>query len=119
MPNYLYDNLVNNNFLVLSETKAWSWQLGARLQWIDNQKIFYNCVDVSTNILHGVILDIDTKEKEKIDYPIFDISDDKTKGLILNFQTLHNRRPGYGYNFLQKQSTKNMIFQSIVLKKIK
>ena len=36
----LYDFNSNNNFLVLSETKAWSWQLGARLQWIDNQKIF-------------------------------------------------------------------------------
>ena len=102
----LYDFNSNNNFLVLSETKAWSWQLGARLQWIDNQKIFYNCVDVSTNILHGVIFDINTKEKEKIPYPIFDISSDKTKGLILNFQTLHHQRPGYGYNFLQNQSAK-------------
>ena len=52
---------------------------------------------------------IDTKIKEKIDYPIFDISDDKKKGLILDFKTLYDRRPGYGYNFLQKQSTKNII----------
>ena len=105
----LYDFNVKKNFLVLSETKAWSWQLGARLQWIDNQKIFYNCVDACTNILHGVIFDINTKVKKIIPYPIFDISIDKTSGLILDFQTLYHQRPGYGYNFKQNQSSKNVI----------
>ena len=105
----LYDFSEQKKFFVLSETKAWSWQLGARLQWIDNQKIFYNCVDTSTNILHGVILDINTKIKENIPYPIFDISNDKTKGLILDFQTLHNQRQGYGYNFIQNKFTKHDI----------
>ncbi len=104
----LYDFKTDKKHKILDKTKAWSWQLGSRLQWIDNNTIFYNSVN-NKNILEGIILNLKTKQKRKIPYPLFSISKNNKMALILNFKILEQQRKGYGYNYNQKNKNKNEI----------
>ena len=54
----------NNNFVKLTETKAWNWQQGCMLQWFGSDygsKIIFN--DRIDNKFQSVILDISTNKK--------------------------------------------------------
>ena len=104
----LYNFKTKKKHKILDKTKAWSWQLGSRLQWIDNHRIFYNSVN-DKNLLEGIILNLKTNKKKKIEFPIFSISKNNKKALILNFKILQKQRKGYGYNFDQKNKNKNEI----------
>lgn len=95
-----------DSYEVLDQSKAWSWQMGSRLQWLEDNKVFYNIVN-SDDILNGVIFDVRNKKKKIINYPIFSISKDYKKGLILNFKKLEQQRKGYGYNFKQISENEN------------
>lgn len=93
----------------LDETLAWSWQLGSRLQWLDNQSIIFNSIDLNKNLC-SFSINLKSGERKKINYPIFAISKNHKYSLDLNFQRLENCRPGYGYNFLDKEfNDKNFI----------
>ena len=104
----LYNFKRDKKYIILDKTKAWSWQLGARLQWLDNNRIFYNSTN-NNNLLESTILNTKTNKKKKIPFPIFAISRNKKKALSLNFKILEKQRKGYGYNFYQKNSDKNEI----------
>jgi len=104
----LYNFKTDKKHIILDKTKAWSWQLGSRLQWIDNSRIFYNSTN-HKNILEGIILNIKTNNRKKIPFPIFAISNDNKMALSLNFKILAKQRKGYGYNFSQANSNKNEI----------
>ncbi len=59
-----FDWKINNNFVKLTETKAWNWQQGCMLQWFGsdyNSKIIFN--DRVDNKFQSVIFDISTKAR--------------------------------------------------------
>ena len=95
-----YFDLCNeNNFKVIGETNTWSWQLGARLQWMPNQEqevIGYNKI---VNGKFGFVLQNIHSGKIESEYtdPVFDVSPDGRYAISINFARLYNARAGYGY----------------------
>ena len=89
-------SIQDNSFLELTSTSAMNWQLGSRVQWLDENNIIYN--DVIDNTQCSIKFNILTKKKiMQYKRPIWDISVDKKFGASLNFSRIKVKRPGYGY----------------------
>lgn len=104
-----FDLHEGNRFHSFGTTTTWSWQLGARLQWVpgkDSETVCYNrLVDgrlgcVTQNIFTG-------QTEAEYTVPIFDLSPDRRYALGLNFARLHRMRKGYGYGNLPDRSDGN------------
>lgn len=94
-----FDTADGNQFKPFGETTTWSWQLGARLQWMpgtDEDIAGYNRVVEGQ---HGFVVQNVQTGKVLAEYPVpvFDISPDGRYGLSLNFSRLRRMRAGYGY----------------------
>lgn len=97
-----YYDLIDGNFVKITDTSAWCWQQGSRLRWHplhDNQVIFN---DVSKNGYCAKVYDISNKNCiDVIDWPLYDITPNFKWGLSLNYSRLQRLRPGYGYNYFE------------------
>ncbi|MFA9478813.1 hypothetical protein ACERK3_10960 [Phycisphaerales bacterium AB-hyl4] len=82
-------------FTPLAETRAWNWQQGCMLQWLDASHIIFN--DRENERCVAVILNIHSGERRTLPRPIYTIC--PRTGIVssLNFARLHRLRPGYGY----------------------
>jgi len=90
-------SIKDNKFAKLTNSNAMNWQLGSRVQWIDDNTIIFN--DVVKGMQKSVKFDIDTKEKIMVyDRPFWSISTNKKYGASLNFSRIKVMRPGYGYD---------------------
>jgi hypothetical protein len=90
---------------VFAESRAWSWQQGARLRWHPTMEdcVMYN--DYSDG--HYVTYVYHLTEKKIIDTiqtALYDVSPSGEYGLSLNFSRLQRLRPGYGYSTVPDQS---------------
>ena len=84
-------------FHKVTETRAWNWQMGARLRWYeDGKSVLFNDYDGEKFISR--IVDMDGNEIRKYDYPIFDVDLKKSRAYFTDFSLLHHLRPGYGYS---------------------
>ena len=82
----------------LAETRAWNWQQGCMLQWIDggrSGKIVFN--DRCDDRFVARIVDINSGSERVIDRPVYAINRGGTHAVSLNFSRLAHQRPGYGY----------------------
>ncbi len=82
-------------FTPLAETRAWCWQLGSHLQWLDGNRIIFNDVEKDRHVSR--ILDLQTGAVRTVDFPVYCISPDRKSALSVNFSRLDRERPGYGY----------------------
>jgi hypothetical protein len=89
-------SIKTNEFKKLANTKALNWQLGSRVQWLDDSHIIYN--DISNDFHVSRKLNIHTKDIIK-EYPrsFWAISPNKKLSASLNFSRIRQKRPGYGY----------------------
>lgn len=89
-------SVANGKFFVLARVRALNWQLGSRVQWLDNNRIIYN--DIVNGLQCSVVLDSRSgKCHNVIPWPFWAVSPDKQLGVSLNFSVLSEKRPGYGY----------------------
>lgn len=82
----------------LAETRAWNWQQGCMLQWLENDsrgEIIFN--DIQDDRFISRILNIHTGKERVLERPVYTVSRDGSYGVSLNFSRLHHQRPGYGY----------------------
>lgn len=87
---------------VLTQTRAWSWQQGARLRWhpCKPETVLFN--DVEDGKYVTVECDIISHSRETIaPMPMYDVTPDMHYGLSVNFSRLQRLRPGYGYSTLK------------------
>jgi hypothetical protein len=93
---YIYDIKKKYHSYVASSS-AFSWQLGARLQWFNSYKkqIFFNYR--SQNSLKSKVVNSDGKLIRKYNHPLYSLSENKKLALTTNFCLLEKFRPGYGY----------------------
>lgn len=87
------NNLDNPEFIF--ESKAFNWQQGSRLMWLDNTKFIYNDYDYDHGY-HSVIRDRDGNLIKTIPFPH---SNSKENIIIgLNYGRLKNIDPDYSYD---------------------
>lgn len=83
-------------FHKVSETKAWNWQMGARLRWWkDGESILFNDFDGKDFISR--IVNINGKEEKRFAFPIFDVDMSHDVAYFTDFTILHHLKDGYGY----------------------
>jgi len=88
----------------ISTSKAWNWQQGAMLTWIDDSSFIFNDFDEEKYVSH--VYNIEGKLLDTFAYPIYSINDGKA--ITLNFSRLAKLRPDYGYfNLPYKQLAKS------------
>jgi hypothetical protein len=89
---------INSNiFTSLEVTRAINWQLGSRVQWIDDNSIAYN--DIINGKQCSLIYDVSEKRVTRhLQLPFWAIAPDRKMAASLNFARLRNKRPGYGYS---------------------
>jgi hypothetical protein len=94
----LIDTSRENSWIPLAETRAWNWQQGCMLQWLDggrSNKIIFN--DRRGDRLVSRILDTSSGVEVVLDRPVYGVNPAGTHAVSLNFARLHHQRPGYGY----------------------
>lgn len=91
----LVDPKVPGTFRPLATTRAWNWQQGCMIQWLDASHIVFN--DRRGDRFIAVILNVDSGERRELPRPIYSVSAACGLASSLNFARLHRLRPGYGY----------------------
>ena len=85
----------------LNDSSQLNWQLGSRVQWLDNEHLIYN--DVENNFQVSKKVNIHTNQViKKYSRAFWAISPNKDIGASLNFARISIKRPGYGYQGLSK-----------------
>ncbi len=87
-------DLKNQKELYSGTTRAYNWQQGSRLIWLDSESFIFN--DFSNNELCSRIVDANTRiEKKRLPFPIYDAH--QQKAVSLNFSRLMAFDSDYGY----------------------
>ncbi len=91
-------NIQTGIISVIGETNAWSWEQGARLQWLPSSEniLLYNICE--NGAFRGVLHNVDTGEKRNLSFSIYSISSDGQYALSPHFGRLHACWPSYGYD---------------------
>ncbi|HVU32225.1 MAG TPA: hypothetical protein VHE61_02240 [Opitutaceae bacterium] len=82
----------------LAETRAWNWQQGCMLQWLNGGRegrIIFN--DRRDGRFVSRIIDVRNGTEQLIDRPVYGVNALGTVAVSLNFSRLQHQRPGYGY----------------------
>lgn len=87
---------VRTTFEPFAETRAWSWQQGAMLQWLPNGDVVFNDRD-RDGIVRGVVLNLSTGARRELDRAVYAVSPTGRDAVSLNFHRIQTTRPGYGY----------------------
>lgn len=82
-------------FVKLGETNAWNFHKGCRLQWINDNKIIFNCTVKGKMV--SKIVDIENKSEEIIPFPIDTVSPNGRLATSFSYERLEKHMPGYGY----------------------
>lgn len=98
----LYDIKNNKVIKEISKTNAWNWQQGARLFWLNKNKLIYNKFDDEAKIYFSEIYNIKENTYKKIPIPVQDAFNDNYL-ISISYQVLHKTRPDYGYRNLFSQ----------------
>lgn len=83
----------NNIFNKISETTAWSWEQGSRLQWLDKENIIFN--QITDGKLQSCKVNIKNPNDKKYYNPIYSIKN--SKFLSLNYNRIWKYWKNYGY----------------------
>ena len=105
-----------DRFLPFAQTRAWNWQQGCMLHWLQaplphsnpnvpevgRHLVVYNDRDQgsqgSGDRFVSVVVDALTgREVRRLPLPVYGLSPDGRQAVTLNFSRLHRERPGYGY----------------------
>jgi hypothetical protein len=77
----------------IATSKAWNWQQGAMLTWVDNSTFIFN--DFNGKKYVSYLFDINGRLLKALDYPIYSVRNHKA--LTVSFIRLAKLRPDYGY----------------------
>ena len=86
------DGVVRNRF----STRAFNWQQGAKVKWVNNQQLIYNDYDVASDTYVSKVFDLRSERSVVLGRAAYDAFDDQYY-LALNFKRLATLRPDYGY----------------------
>tara|TARA_B110001469_G_scaffold127101_1_gene146694 strand:- start:3474 stop:4733 length:1260 start_codon:yes stop_codon:yes gene_type:complete len=85
------------DFVKVSNSIAWNYHKGCRLQWLNKSSLIFNSV-IEDNLISKIV-NINSKEETIINYPIDTVSEDGCWATSYSYERLHKLMPGYGYNY--------------------
>jgi hypothetical protein len=88
-------NFGTGQIVVADKTEAVNLQMGARLQWVDNERLVYNFYNPETDSYRAKLKNILTGNEHTLDAPVFDVSGNRF--LSLDFKQLAACGSEYGY----------------------
>ena len=97
----------SNEFIKITETKAWNWQQGCMLQWMApdyDKKIIYN--DRINNKFVTVIVDIESGKKDILPMAYYTMSSDGKFVLCIDNERHYWFRGGYNYQGIENLDKK-------------
>lgn len=84
------------NFIKLTETNAWSWHMGCKLQWVGKtNKVIFNDHIYGKNVSR--IIDVESKEESVLESAVGSVSPDGLWAIGYSFARVQRCMPGYGY----------------------
>lgn len=89
-------DVLDKSIRIVATTRAWCWQMGARLRWSRTGHVLFNSFDAQGYCC----LEYDYIKNcvvRRICDALYDVSSDERFGLSVNFERLQALRPGYGY----------------------
>ena len=90
-------DLVTGDTRVVAKTRGWDTQLGAQVQWgNDDHSLYFNDVDVDDWLPHGIRLDPQTGERQRLDGAIYSLSPDGTTSASPCLRRTLRTQRGYG-----------------------
>lgn len=88
-------NLASGEIRVIGRTRAVNIQMGARLQWMGNDRLIYNVYQQETDSYGSVIYHLADGKEQMLDFPVFDVCGDRF--ITLDFKQLASCGSEYGY----------------------
>jgi len=85
------------DFVKVSNSFAWNYHKGCRLQWLNNSNLIFN--SAFDGKLISKIVNINSMDETIINYPIDTVSNDGFWATSFSYERLHELMPGYGYNY--------------------
>ncbi len=86
----------HQNFIKLTETNAWSWHMGCKLQWVGKtNKVIFNDHICGNNVSR--IIDVESKEERVLESAVGSVSPDGLWAIGYSFARVQRCMPGYGY----------------------
>ena len=79
----------------LSETRAWNYHKGCRLQWVDDTHVIFNTCEGGR--LNATICDLSVTDRYLISWPVDSVSPDGRLASSFSYGRLEKLMPGYGY----------------------
>jgi hypothetical protein len=79
------------------QTRAYNWQQGARLLWLDDDRLAFNDFDAAARSYVTRIVDVAGADCGSLPVPLADAHARAGIGISLNFRRLAALRPDYGY----------------------
>jgi hypothetical protein len=106
---------VNDGKCTYFDTRAYNWQQGAKLMWVDKYKFIFNDYDFKNNIYISKLVDaLSLKIVCEYDFPIYDSGSEFA--YTLSFEKLLEVRPDYCYrNIRDKNCLSNIEDDGIFL----
>lgn len=103
-------DLETNEFIPLSQTRAWNFQEGCMAHWLGyspDSLIIYN--DFRKGKYVSIILNVHTKKEIRMfPYPVSAVSPDGSKAVSINFSRIRITRADYGYGGEGQNSRKDV-----------
>lgn len=101
-------NLDTNSTKIVTETKTYTWQQGARTQWLSEDLFIYNDLDEQKNIYVSQVYSVSQAAViNTFDFPVQD-SFGTNYFLSINYSRLMELRPDYGYRNLPRLTKTKM-----------
>jgi hypothetical protein len=100
----------NNEFVKLTETKAWNWQQGCMLQWVGpyfKSLIIYN--DRLEGKFVSIIMNIETKEKIVLPMAIYSMHPTGKYSVCIDNERHYWFREGYSYHGIENLDKKKRL----------
>jgi hypothetical protein len=95
----------SDSFTCVASTRAWNWQMGAQLQWLDaapGRKIIYNVRTDDAGARYpffgSEICDVETGEKRRLPLPIYVVAPNSQWALAVNYRRLYFTHETIGYS---------------------
>lgn len=89
-------NLTRNEVVSKHTSRAYNWQQGSRLHWLNSDKYIYNDFDENINKYFSKVVSVSCNKTENYPLPVQDSYKDLFY-LALSYEKLNYFRPDYGY----------------------